>query len=85
MFISLFYKKDGLNNSSGNLEISLDYYTQYKDRFKRSLAHKQVRMYSTSSNNDSSVDNPNLVVFSNADKDKLEILNYVKGKSGIYM
>lgn len=26
-----------------------------------------------------------LVVFFDADKDKLDILNYIKGKSGIYM
>lgn len=48
--------------------------------------YKQIRMYSTTKNSDSSVDYPNNeLVFSNADKDKLEILNYVKGKSGIYM
>lgn len=68
-----------LNNSSDN--ISLYYASQCKERFKGSF-HKQVRMYSSTS---TSTDNPNLVVFSDADKDKLEILNYVKGKSGIYM
>jgi len=33
----------------------------------------------------SSTDSSGLVVFSDADKDKLNILKYVKGKSGIYM
>jgi hypothetical protein len=42
-----------------------------------------IRAYSTSSN--SSTDSSDLVVFSDADKDKLDILNYVKGKAGIYM
>ena len=41
-----------------------------------------VRAFSTSKNDDSSSD---LIVFSDADKDKLNILNYIKGKSGIYM
>jgi len=45
-----------------------------------------VRAFSTSKNDDlSSTDSSNLTVFSDADKDKLEILKYVKGKSGIYM
>lgn len=45
-----------------------------------------VRTYSTSKNIDSSSEgSSDLVVFSVADKDKLHILNYVKGKSGIYM
>jgi len=45
-----------------------------------------VRAYSTTKNNDSftSADCSDLVVFSDADKDKLEILKYIKGKSGIY-
>lgn len=42
-------------------------------------------MYSTSNNNDSTTDCSNLILFANADKDKLEIIKYVKGKSGIYM
>lgn len=42
-----------------------------------------IRSYSTSSN--SSTDFTGKVVFSDADKDKLDILNYVKGKTGIYM
>lgn len=39
--------------------------------------------YSTSSNNSS--DFLDKAVFFDVDKDKLDILNYVKGKSGIYM
>ena len=39
-------------------------------------------MFSSSKNDDSSSD---LVFFSDADKDKLDILKYIKGKSGIYM
>jgi len=42
-----------------------------------------IRSYSTSSN--SSTDYSGKVVFFDADKDKLDILNYVKGKTGIYM
>ena len=41
-----------------------------------------IRAYSTST---SSTDSSALVVFSDADKEKLDILNYIKGKSGIYM
>jgi len=41
-----------------------------------------VRAFSTSKSDDSS---SGLVVFSDADKDKLNILKYIKGKSGIYM
>ena len=45
-----------------------------------------VRAFSTSKSEDlSSTDSSNLTVFSDADKDKLDILKYVKGKSGIYM
>lgn len=40
-----------------------------------------VRLFSTNKTDDSSV----FMVFSNADKDKLTILNYIKGKAGIYM
>ena len=39
-----------------------------------------VRLFST--NNEDSKD---FMVFSNADKDKLDILKYIKGKAGIYM
>lgn len=42
-----------------------------------------IRSYSTSRN--SSTDYSGKVVFFDADKDKLDILNYVKGKTGIYM
>ncbi len=42
-----------------------------------------IRSYSTSSN--SSTDPLDKTVFSDADQDKLDILNYVKGKTGIYM
>jgi hypothetical protein len=41
-----------------------------------------VRAFSTSKSESSP---PDLVVFSDADKDKLDILKYIKGKSGIYM
>lgn len=45
-----------------------------------------VRAFSTSkSDGSSSTDSYDLAVFFDADKDKLNILNYVKGKSGIYM
>lgn len=45
-----------------------------------------VRAFSTSkSDSSSSKDSSGLAVFSDADKDKLSILSYVKGKSGIYM
>lgn len=45
-----------------------------------------VRAFSTSkSDGSSSKDSSVLAVFSDADKDKLSILNHVKGKSGIYM
>lgn len=41
-----------------------------------------IRAYSTSTN---STDSLGLVVFPDADKNKLDLLNYIKGKSGIYM
>lgn len=41
-----------------------------------------VRMFSTSKSDDSF---SGLAIFSDADKDKLNILKYIKGKSGIYM
>nr|YP_009254056.1 hypothetical protein [Hypomyces aurantius]ANC62741.1 hypothetical protein [Hypomyces aurantius] len=44
-----------------------------------------VRLFSTNKTDDSSKDSSDLMVFSNADKDKLAILDYVKGKAGIYM
>lgn len=45
-----------------------------------------VRAFSTSKSDDSSsTDSSGFAVFFDADKDKLNILNYVKGKSGIYM
>jgi hypothetical protein len=46
-----------------------------------SIRRTGIRAYSTST---SSTDSSGLVVFSDADKDKLYLLNY-KGKSGIYM
>jgi hypothetical protein len=47
---------------------------------------KAGRAFSTSKSvYSSSTDSSGLVVFSDADKDKLNILKYVKGKSGIYM
>jgi hypothetical protein len=46
-----------------------------------------VRLFSaqTTKTDDSSKDSSDLMVFSNADKDKLAILDYIKGKAGIYM
>lgn len=40
-----------------------------------------VRLFSTTNG---SKDYTDLTVFSNADTDKLAILNYIKGKAGIY-
>lgn len=43
-------------------------------------------MYSTSKKDDSlPTDSSDSVYFLDADKDKLDILNYTKGKSGIYL
>lgn len=43
-------------------------------------------MFSTSKGDGcSSTDSKGLAVFYDADKDKLNILKYIKGKSGIYM
>ena len=42
----------------------------------------QARAYSTSSKDGSC---SGLALFSDADKDKLDILKYVKGKAGIYL
>ena len=39
-----------------------------------------IRLFSTNKIEDSS----DLMIFSNADKDKLAILNYINGKAGIY-
>jgi hypothetical protein len=39
----------------------------------------------TNKTDHSSKDSSDLRIFSNADKDKLAILNYIKGKAGIYM
>jgi len=45
-----------------------------------------VRAFSTSRSDGSSLtDSSGLVIFSDADKDKLNILKYSKGKSGIYL
>lgn len=47
-----------------------------------------VRAFSTSCvarKDISSTSSSDLIVFLDADKDKLGILNYIKGKSGIYM
>lgn len=43
-----------------------------------------VRLFSTNKTDDSK-DSSDLMVFLNADIDKLAILNYIKGKAGIYM
>lgn len=51
------------------------------------LNRTENRLFSTytSRNKDSSKDYSALVIFSDADQDKLDILKYIKGKSGIYM
>jgi hypothetical protein len=43
-----------------------------------------VRLFSTNKTDDSKY-HSGFMVFSNADSDKLAILNYIKGKAGIYM
>lgn len=54
--------------------------------FTRCFKPIGIRAFSTSKNDDSfSTDYSDLAVFSDADKDKLNVLKYVKGKSGIYM
>lgn len=44
-----------------------------------------VRLFSTNKTVDSSKSSSDLMVFSNADKDKLAIRSYAMGKTGIYM
>jgi hypothetical protein len=45
-----------------------------------------IRLFSAKSNtDDSSKESSEFKVFLNADVDKLNILNYVKGKAGIYL
>lgn len=44
-----------------------------------------IRAFSTSIKQGPSVDGFGLRVFSDADKDKLDVLNYTKGKAGVYM
>lgn len=44
-----------------------------------------VRLFSTNKTDDSFQNSSDLMVFSNADKDKLAIIDYVKGKAGIYL
>lgn len=44
-----------------------------------------VRFFSTNKTDNSPKNYSDLMVFSNADKDKLAILDYIKGKAGIYM
>lgn len=45
-----------------------------------------IRLFSTSKNDESSsTDSTGFIIFDDADKDKLNILKYIKGKSGIYM
>jgi hypothetical protein len=63
---------------------SLIYQVTHNDKFS-DFRQINVRSFSTLKNNGSSTDSSGLAVFSNADKDKLDILNYIKGKSGIYM
>lgn len=69
-----------LNNA---ISRSLFYQSKGKFSCSRQIA---VRAFSTSiKNGSSSIDSSGLAVFEDADKDKLDILNYVKGKSGIYL
>jgi hypothetical protein len=72
-----------LNNAkSHNLSYPSKNYAFSTKRFR----FNTVRAYSTSKNNDSSsTDSSNVIVFFDADKDKLDILKYVKGTAGIYM
>ncbi len=82
-----------LNNTFNNYSIyslninnrrtcSLFYLTQSK--YSR-LGLISTRSYSTSNNNCSSSNSNNLIEFLDADKDKIEILNLTKNRSGIYM
>lgn len=43
-----------------------------------------VRLFSTNKTEES-IDSSDFMVFPNADIDKVAILNYIKGKAGIYM
>ena len=62
------------------------YHTKKYAFFTKCFRPITARAFSTSkSDGFSSTDSSDLVVFLDADKDKLDILNYVKGKSGIYM
>ena len=69
------------------MRIYIAHTSQNKEIFSGSLS-KLVRMYSTTKENDDSSTEDvcqRSSCFFDADKDKLEILKYVKGKSGIYM
>lgn len=61
--------------------------TGFRGKFTRlGYAPIAVRMFSTSKNDRTSyTDSSPLVVFSDSDQEKLDILKYVKGKAGIYM
>ena len=61
---------------------SLFYQPKVKLTYFRQTA---VRAFSTRRNDDSSTDFSSVVVFFDADKEKLNILKYIKGKAGIYM
>jgi len=53
-----------------------------KGKFSLQARQISARAYSTSSKDESF---SGLAVFSDADKDKLDILKYVKGKTGVYL
>ena len=59
---------------------------QAKAKATENKIHRRLtRLFSTSTNNTNNMPLSNFKVFTNADLDKLDIFEYVKGKSGIYM
>lgn len=89
MYISKIFTKKSvtsycfyLNNAKSR---NLSYPSKNYAFSTKGFRYNTVRAYSTSKNNDSSTDSSNVIVFSDADKDKLDILKYVKGMAGIYM
>jgi len=75
---SAYYHRFNLNNVR-----SRSLYFQPKNKLL-GPAHITVRSFSTSFPEIRS-ENSGLAIFSDADKDKLDILKFIKGKSGIYM
>ena len=76
-----------------NVKKSINYFRSYSLYFRAAQAkatenkiHRRLtRLFSTSTNNTNNMPLSNFKVFTNADLDKLDIFEYVKGKSGIYM